>query len=212
MVGLSIYGKEKKEPLNKFQTPAGFGEIAGELVERAIKLKEPLDLGLEEVKVTSVSHEKAFYHYEKTRVVPWKISEKLFGVLVLAFIKDDQYGTDFCKIKRFKGILKKFASLINEYYKKEIKISKKLDWIVGKSPAINKVKETIVKVAKVDYPVLIRGESGSGKDLVARGVHQMSQRAAGPFVPVNAAAIPENLLEAELFGYKKGAFSGAAES
>jgi two-component system response regulator AtoC len=67
-------------------------------------------------------------------------------------------------------------------------------------------------VSKVEFPVLIRGESGSGKELVAKAVHLLSSRAGNQFVTINAAAIPENLLEAELFGYKKGAFTGASEN
>jgi Nif-specific regulatory protein len=77
---------------------------------------------------------------------------------------------------------------------------------------MKQLKEQILKVSKVDFALLIRGESGSGKDLAARAVHLLCKRAGNPFVAVNAAAIPENLLEAELFGYKKGAFTGALES
>jgi transcriptional regulator with GAF, ATPase, and Fis domain len=91
-------------------------------------------------------------------------------------------------------------------------VNLRLKWLIGESPAMKRLKEQILKVSKVDFGLLIRGESGSGKDLAARGVHLLSKRAGNPFVPVNAAAIPENLLEAELFGYKKGAFTGAVES
>ncbi len=88
-------------------------------------------------------------------------------------------------------------------------IKERLRFIVGESPAMEELKYRMAKVSGVDFPVLITGESGTGKDLVAVGVHNLSKRAGGPFVPVNSAAIPEALMEAELFGCKKGAFTGA---
>lgn len=84
--------------------------------------------------------------------------------------------------------------------------------IVGNSPAIRKVKELIARVAPTDSPVLIEGESGTGKELVAAEIHDASSRKERPFVIVNCAAVPETLIEAELFGFKKGAFTGAVQS
>ncbi|MHB1399545.1 MAG: PEP-CTERM-box response regulator transcription factor [Trichloromonadaceae bacterium] len=81
--------------------------------------------------------------------------------------------------------------------------------IFGQCPAMQEVFATLRKVASVDVPVLVLGESGTGKELVARALHGKSLRAAGPFIPINCGAIPENLLESELFGHEKGAFTGA---
>jgi two-component system response regulator PilR (NtrC family) len=83
--------------------------------------------------------------------------------------------------------------------------------ILGKSPAIEQLKATISKLARSQAPVFIHGESGSGKELVARQIHELSPRASGAFVPVNCGAIPESLMESEFFGHKKGSFTGAVE-
>ena len=84
--------------------------------------------------------------------------------------------------------------------------------IVGKSATMNRIYETIQMVAKTDLTVLITGESGTGKELVARAVHNLSRRSNSPFVAVNCPTVPENILESELFGYKKGAFTHAAQN
>jgi transcriptional regulator with PAS, ATPase and Fis domain len=81
--------------------------------------------------------------------------------------------------------------------------------IVGSSPAIRHVTEMIKRFVRTDEPVLITGESGTGKELAARAIHETSRRRNGPFVAVNCAAIPANLVASELFGYEKGAFTGA---
>jgi two-component system nitrogen regulation response regulator NtrX len=84
--------------------------------------------------------------------------------------------------------------------------------ILGKSKEILQVLATIEQVAHSDARVLIEGENGTGKELVARQIHMQSDRAAGPFVAVNCAALPENLVESELFGHEKGAFTGAVKA
>jgi two-component system NtrC family response regulator len=86
-----------------------------------------------------------------------------------------------------------------------------LEGVITSSPEMLEVCRTIEKVAPTDATVLVLGESGTGKELLARSLHQLSQRAKQPFVAINCAAIPENLLESELFGYEKGAFTGAAK-
>ncbi|HPE46203.1 MAG TPA: sigma-54 dependent transcriptional regulator, partial [Deltaproteobacteria bacterium] len=91
------------------------------------------------------------------------------------------------------------------------KKTEKDDEIIGSSPAILKLKEQIDRVSPTDAWVLILGENGTGKELVARRIHKNSRRDGYPFVEVNCAAIPEELIESELFGHEKGAFTGATE-
>ncbi len=84
--------------------------------------------------------------------------------------------------------------------------------IVARSPKMQEVLATVERVAPTNSTVLLGGESGVGKDLVARAIHEKSRRASGPFLKINSTAIPENLLESELFGFEKGAFTGAVAS
>jgi DNA-binding NtrC family response regulator len=99
----------------------------------------------------------------------------------------------------------------NLVLEKRIREKETSESFVGKSPAMRRLVETIQLVAKTDVTVLITGETGTGKDLTARMIHTLSSRANKPFVTVNCPAIPENILESELFGYRKGAFTGAVE-
>jgi two-component system response regulator HydG len=84
--------------------------------------------------------------------------------------------------------------------------------IIGKSQALKDVLKILERIAPSDVPILIEGESGTGKDLLARAAHAMSRRAAGPYLALNMSAIPENLAEAELFGHEKGAYTGAEQA
>ncbi|MBN2215653.1 MAG: sigma-54-dependent Fis family transcriptional regulator [Bacteroidales bacterium] len=100
------------------------------------------------------------------------------------------------------------TELVTETRSLKKKVSGTWD-IVGESPAIQKVLEMIERVAPTDARVLITGKNGTGKELVARWLHEKSERASGPFVEVNCAAIPSELIESELFGHEKGAFTSA---
>jgi DNA-binding NtrC family response regulator len=87
----------------------------------------------------------------------------------------------------------------------------RLDNIIGDSPAMRTVLNLVGRVSRSDATVLITGESGTGKELVAKGIHFSGKRKGEPFIPINCAAIPESLIEAELFGYKRGSFTGATQ-
>ncbi len=100
------------------------------------------------------------------------------------------------------------TQLVSETKVLKRKVSKTYD-MIGESPAIRQIKEMIDRVAETDARVFITGENGTGKELVARWLHELSNRAKGPFIEVNCAAIPSELIESELFGHEKGSFTSA---
>ncbi|MBX7223544.1 MAG: sigma 54-interacting transcriptional regulator [Blastocatellia bacterium] len=111
----------------------------------------------------------------------------------------------FAEIER----LREQIALENAYLRNEVKTELAFGDIVGQSPALRKVLQQIEMVAPAEANVLVLGESGTGKELVARAIHERSQRAAGPMVKVNCASIPRELFESEFFGHVKGSFTGA---
>src|SRR5437879_11370430 len=95
------------------------------------------------------------------------------------------------------------------YLRKQLKKKYQFNQIIGSAPTMQAVFKLIERVADTDSTILIMGESGTGKELVARALHFNSKRQLGPFVPINCSALPENLLESELFGHRRGSFTGA---
>jgi DNA-binding NtrC family response regulator len=108
-----------------------------------------------------------------------------------------------------KALEKKKLLSENLLLKTQLKRQTDSSGLITASPLMLEILETVGKVAATDLPVLIHGESGVGKELIARAIHDASDRAEGPFIPINCGAIPENMLESELFGHEKGAFTGA---
>lgn len=104
----------------------------------------------------------------------------------------------------------------NEFYRHELNMLQNhfdsLNRIIGHSPALLEIKQTISDYAASDLPILITGETGVGKELFAKAIHEMSPRKFHPYIKINCAAIPTELLESELFGYEPGAFSGASKN
>ncbi len=119
---------------------------------------------------------------------------------------------DEIKLAINRSLEKLSLSRQNFAFKRDAAGRNSLENIVGVSPAMEKLKQTVRTVASTQSTVLIYGESGTGKELVARGVHVCSPRATEPFVSINCGAFPETLLESELFGYVKGAFTGANQN
>ncbi len=119
-------------------------------------------------------------------------------------VKLDEISITLKRALEYRNLKRENVNLRNQLRKKY-----QFKNIIGESPAMQEVFETVEKVADTDSTVLILGESGTGKELIARALHYHSYRKDGPFVPVNCAAIPSELLESELFGHEKGAFTSA---
>jgi two-component system response regulator PilR (NtrC family) len=119
------------------------------------------------------------------------------------------FKIDEIKLVIKKALDKKRLERENSRLKKELETKYGFGNIIGRSPAIIKIFELIKRVSELKVNILIAGESGTGKELVARAIHYSGTRHEGPFVPVNCGAIPETLMESELFGYRRGAFTGA---
>lgn len=138
--------------------------------------------------------------------IPIKKNGKVVGAIGKVMFRD---------LYQLKTLARKADSLSKqvEYYKNELTTLRQqtfsLDRIIGDSVEMKKLKEEIKKVAKVDLPVLIVGETGTGKELVAHAVHNLSNRGHTPMVTINIAAIPSELFESELFGYEPGSFTNA---
>lgn len=128
------------------------------------------------------------------------------------YIRKSPAMVDEIKLAIRRALEKVALSRQNFAFKRDAATRNSLDNIIGISAAMEKLKQTIRTVASTQSTVLIYGESGTGKELVARAVHTCSPRVAEPFVSINCGAFPETLLESELFGYVKGAFTGATQN
>jgi DNA-binding NtrC family response regulator len=122
------------------------------------------------------------------------------------------FGLDDLDILIRKAARNRTLERENRHLKRQLAQAQSTKPIIGDSPGIGEVKRLIERVSNSDKPVLILGESGTGKELVARAIHQSSPLANRPLIVINCAALPESLLESELFGYEKGAFTGATDA
>jgi len=124
------------------------------------------------------------------------------------YIQKPFKSREILKVVR-QAIEKQSLVLENRMLRERIKDFQKFEKIVGRSPAMKKVLETVAQVAPSSATILIQGESGTGKEVIAQAIHDLSPRLNKPFIKVSCAALPETLLEAELFGHERGAFTGA---
>ncbi len=178
---------------------------------------------------------------ETTRVsfigVPIRIDAKVVGTLTIDRLWDERPMYRFDSdvrlltmianlvgqtVKLHRIVAQDRERLMNESYRLQKELSElkparerrrvHVDGIIGDSPALRGLLEKIAVVAKSNSTVLLRGESGTGKELIAKAIHELSPRAKRPFIKINCAALPESVLESELFGHEKGAFTGALNS
>lgn len=138
-----------------------------------------------------------------------KINEEYINLNIIPIIKADNYMGAFAIFQEFKEEEKKQIELRRQLLNKGHKAKYTFEDIIGENEEIKKLKERGRKIAQKDIDILITGESGTGKELFVHALHNSSKRKEYPFVAINCAAIPENLLESELFGYEEGAFTGA---
>jgi DNA-binding NtrC family response regulator len=120
------------------------------------------------------------------------------------------FSIDQLRLSVERALTKRRLEQENLNLREQLKGTYGFENIVGRSFVLQQVLDLVRKAARSDANILILGESGTGKELIARAIHANSPRANGPFVPVDCASLPENLLESELFGHEKGAFTGAA--
>ena len=119
------------------------------------------------------------------------------------------FSAEQLRIAVNRGIKQKRLSDENKYLRSQLKEAFGFNRIIGNSASLREALELVKKVSRTDANILITGDSGTGKELIARGIHTNSDRSQSPFVPVDCASLPENLLESELFGHEKGAFTDA---
>jgi formate hydrogenlyase transcriptional activator len=175
---------------------------------RWLETGQPVDLELRQRRADGV------YRWFQSRALPARDTEgHITGWYILLTAIDDRKRAEselqeaFEEIKRLKDRLHDENVVLRE----QIDQAFMFEEIVGSSPALKTVLSSIVKVAPTDSTVLITGETGTGKELIARAIHKGSQRAAQAFITVNCASIPSSLIASELFGHEKGAFTGALQ-
>ncbi|CAN7253319.1 sigma-54 interaction domain-containing protein [Rossellomorea sp. LjRoot5] len=136
--------------------------------------------------------------------IPIQVDGKVIGAFGTVIFRDTSEWMQMSS--HVKNMMSKIQSYIQDI---NTGVKYSLNDIIGESPGMNELKDKAQMIAPSDISILIRGESGTGKELFAHSIHQLSERSGQPFIKVNCAAIPEQLLESELFGYEEGAFTGA---
>ncbi|MBN2345955.1 MAG: sigma 54-interacting transcriptional regulator, partial [Candidatus Aminicenantes bacterium] len=179
---------EHRNPLFHFSSSSTFRELGDEMLRHTLDTPGNQNLDRTQIQRRFRSPERILYPFAATKMIRWPIGEPFLACLVVSFSDGNLYFQDF--YDRHREIFNKFALLFRNFMQNEYRIQGKLDFIVGESRRIKDLKRSIAQVSKVDFSLLITGESGSGKELVANAVHLLGPRAARPFVPVNAAAIP----------------------
>lgn len=188
-------------------------------VQLALDRIHPEDLPLVRQVMASVSEHGSDVDVEHRLLMP---DGSVKTIRVLGHTSNDRVGKStflgaITDISAIKNAFEEIQRLRDQLYKEnlalreEIDVTRMFEEIVGSSPALQVVLSQVAKVAPTDSTVLITGETGTGKELIARAIHKRSQRSSRAFVSVNCAAIPQDLIASELFGHEKGAFTGATQ-
>ncbi len=196
-------------------------EISGSVIQRALQWKTEVQVDANDPN-NSLLQATSMMRREGGALVcvPIWIEQKVHGVIYLDQFSGDITVSLFQLVKQFSLQLASFMKNARAF--SELRASRetlldnlknryRFDRIVAQSKPMLAILKTVAKVAATDARVLIQGETGTGKDLIARALHENSSRRDGPYVEVDCGALPPNLIESELFGYKKGAFTGAQE-
>ncbi|HVO81619.1 MAG TPA: sigma-54 dependent transcriptional regulator [Terriglobales bacterium] len=208
------------EILRRTLQSEGYRVFSAPDVTRAIDIlrQTPFDLVITDYKMPKVSGMELVKHvrenFKDTEIVMITGYPSIDGAIGAVKAGAAEYlpkpFTDHELLSAVRGVLGKLR--IRRTAQTQTYRSQAPQGFIGDSPAMKQIFREVAKAAPTSATVLITGESGTGKELIARAIHYSSPRAAAPFVPVNCSAIPETLLESELFGYVKGAFTGANES
>jgi DNA-binding NtrC family response regulator len=188
-------------------------------VQLALERIHPEDLPLVREVMAGVSEHGSDVDVEHRLLMP---DGSVKTIRVLGHTSNDRVGEPtflgaITDVSTMKNAFEEIQRLKDQLYKEnlalreEIDVTRMFEEIVGSSPALQVVLSQVAKVAPTDSTVLISGETGTGKELIARAIHKRSQRSSRAFVSVNCAAIPQDLIASELFGHEKGAFTGATQ-
>ena len=197
--------RSMREFLSIMLKKEGHDVVVADCGRAAVKILErrPVDLLISDIKMPDMSGVDVLRRAKEIR-------QDIVGIMITAF-KSTESAVEALRLGAHDYLEKPFD---NELLKKKVRDALEQRrvpeyTILGDSPQITKVRERITRVAPTNSTILITGESGTGKELVARAIHSQSKRSARPFVPLNCGALPETLLESELFGHEKGAFTSA---
>ena len=197
--------RSMRELLSIMLKKEGHDVVVADCGRAAVKILEhrPVDLLISDIKMPDMSGVDVVRRAKEIR-------QDIVAIMITAF-KSTESAVEALRLGAHDYLEKPFD---NEQLKKKVRNALEQRrvreyTILGDSPQIKEVRERITRVAPTNSTILITGESGTGKELVARAIHSQSKRSARPFVPLNCGALPETLLESELFGHEKGAFTSA---
>ncbi len=197
---------------------AGFNVLQASTAEDALKLADQADLVLTDLRLPGMDGVALLSALQRQNSRTPVILMTAFGTVEAAVEAMKSGAADFIlkpfSLDHLMTVIEKALEMRalrdeNEKLREELGQRYQFDNIIGRSPAMQEIFATVARVAPTRATVLLCGESGVGKDLIARAIHHHSPRSSRPFVKINCTALPENLMESELFGYEKGAFTGA---